>query len=660
MIAVFCNTSSGDNVSRVLGYKSCLELPVFDKKLFDFALMQLQGTSALYLLDNSNTASADDTPYKTVNDKELMKILFDLPFDESVVLFYSNYYTEELYDVLNYEDNIVCSVFYADKNNRIAAGIFNVQELRRRLFFYDDFKDIIEKLYTENDELITVDDYCTFIDTYEDYTNLIFDTMNKKYNFVPSYIAEGVYTEGKIPSGDYSVIPPVYIQEGVQIESGAIIGPNVKIMADTLIAKDSVIKNSIIMEDAFISSNCYLDGCVCCKGVSVKRGSVIFKNTVLGKESIIGEESVIENGAVINPSVRCDKVFKSPFGDYSEDAFIKLTVDKAALLGYVLGLSFKNQKIGILYDGDSYSQGIKFAVIGGLVTGESVCYDFGCGYLSSVFFYSYYCGVDYSIFVSNHSGVIDIKIFDKYFKPLPIYQYHNMLKKDPADVSQKNCKYVRQIFGLKKIYIRRIESLFSKEVDIKINLETSNEFISKIFGDILKKIKGGQGFSCEFNVFINDEGTSASVTSSGKHYTHNDILRILEFNNVSSEDSVNESSDYIADLWRNDTVYMIFELLALIVNNGTSIQALYKSLPGFYYMEKDVDCGLSLGCIAGKLNRHYTFDCKGKAFVFDSEKGHVEIIKKENSSKIKIKTSSLSSEYALELWGDIETILKDY
>ena len=139
-----------------------------------------------------------------------------------------------------------------------------------------------------NADFRTVDmHYFKHLRNIRSYKSLLFDILNKKTNYKPPFVAEGVFTSGVISKGDFSIVPPVYLDEVVQIENGSVIGPNTVIYNNTLISENTSIKNSVLFENVFVSSGCFVDGAVCCDNASVKRYSAVFSGSIIGKNALI-------------------------------------------------------------------------------------------------------------------------------------------------------------------------------------------------------------------------------------------------------------------------------------------------------------------------------------------------------------------------------------
>ena len=292
MLVVFVDFPP-DDFTACFGASSYAEIMLFDKTLFTCM------RSAVYpLIDTEYVIFSSDLMYdssgavviKSVN--ELMDFIENSE-QKTVVFFYLNTFISIDFNAINPSKIQSDNYIFSDENgcgfgclldrNIVINLLKNHQKQDLNFLLEADFLDKIQCIK-----------YGQKLNNIKDYKRLCEYILTKDLSENLPEIAQGIYSSERIPSGDYTIIPPVYFGSDVQIEKGAVIGPCSVIYDGTLVSRNSIVDNSILLPDCFISKDCFLENCICCSNVSVRRASSIYSGAVIGADCIIAESSSVE------------------------------------------------------------------------------------------------------------------------------------------------------------------------------------------------------------------------------------------------------------------------------------------------------------------------------------------------------------------------------
>lgn len=637
--------NKNNRVCEWAGVTSVLELPVFSANLFSHVYKNISRVSLEDKPIYSNTVVSfpDNVSNKMVKnlDERCNKT------EETTVIFFSERYIEvddKLITILNSND---CNYKIVSKHNQLLCVVTSFE---RFIEIYRNYKGDAEQNFIDVNREIVFDGYSIVISAPSKYKNFLTDILNKKTKIILPEIAEGVFAEEKLPQGDFSIIPPVYFDKEVQIESGTVIGPNSILLSETLVSSNSNIKNSVISKAVYVSSGCYIDNSILFNNVSVRRNSAILGNGVLGHDCFVGEESIIEDSSNIRPYTRIDE-FKKNFVNYKKDntqspaGFYGYTPEKAALLGAAIGKVFDSPKIAIASNGELNSTALRLSIIAGLITTGAKCFDFGCSFLSSLYYFMDFCELDFAVFISGDKTGTIITVFEKRAKSLTPTQYHNIKMLMTSDnikrCSSGECKNVRQIHGMTRMYIQNIIKDFTCNLDFTPVFNCDNKKIQRVVEIAVSKI-GCITEEKQLNFHINYDGTRINVEEDGVNYQHNKLLEIVNYYNLSKQKS----------LWKNDGIILCFELLKILQKHNITIADALESLPKFYIAEETAHSKNNISSILNKLADKWQVTFKEGDIYIDDGINEIRI-NKNNEGEIHIVARSNSAETAKELVGDL-------
>ena len=657
---LFCVDFSQNNfLTEQINIKSFYDLPVMDKLLIEQQLINFIDLSIdkAYLIGCKKNVNFSVFNTVSMKEAELFKELALINDSEKFLAFRNDVYfeTNNLSFNKNESDEFV---ILNDKNSFGFCVCGSVGQLKR---LYN--KNISLSAFLKSPEKFTFyskqvqDGYVNHLKSIKNYKSLLYDVLNDKTFRKPPFVAEGVFTDGKFPEGDFSIVPPVYIGESVQIESGSVIGPDTVIYNNSLIAENTSIMNSVIFENVYVSSNCFIDGAVCCDNASIKRNSAVFSGSIIGADALIGEEMTLENGSVINKNVTYDKFdllkSKKNILYYGRDNFQGLSPDKVALLGSAFAVVFGTPKIIVGCDGSSNSLCLKLAFISGLIASGSECLDVGVTFKSQMFFSSSFCDCDYSVFFSGIGGGTNIEFFNKKNENLSRTQCFNLLdycnKEKIVYKNAEECKNVRQIKGLRRMYVREITAFSDSELPYISDVICENQTLLKTLKEIFKKCITEDSRGNGLLLYMNESGTNVNIKFKEVLYQQKTLKKLVSYFLKKDEDIKIFESELYKKLWRYDSVFLLMAVLNIVKNTGKDLDVLIGELPKYFIKTKSIDFKCGNNKIAEKFSSKYRINHQNNTFRIKCKEGYVQVINNQEKGKIKILTASESFAIAEEL-----------
>jgi mannose-1-phosphate guanylyltransferase len=108
-------------------------------------------------------------------------------------------------------------------------------------------------------------------------------------------------------SKNVSLLPPVSIAEGCEIEAGATIGGRTSLGKGCFVGEGAMVEGSILFEGVQIGEGTIVRNSIVGPGAIIHQNCVIRGCTVLGAACVVEEENVLDQGARVNSQVRLPK-----------------------------------------------------------------------------------------------------------------------------------------------------------------------------------------------------------------------------------------------------------------------------------------------------------------------------------------------------------------
>ncbi len=647
MIAFILSEKDGNSEIEKLGY-SYETLNIFDKSLSYYQDLCLEFGEYI----EKHKINADDLT--------TVKRILEATNEEYSVFFYECcFFDFSISDIINYHKNSKGFITSYFESNKLVLSLASNNELKE-IFLKDFSCNSIFEYLKNYSQIIIPDFYYIFLDTYNSYKQLNFDILSSKTNvFIPG-IAKGVFTDGKLPKGDYTIIPPVYISENSQIESGALIGPSAVVLKNSLVACDSRIGNSILCENTFVSNDCLIENSICGRNSSVKRGAAVLSECVLGYDSVLGDDMYIENGDVVLPETKVisiNSLYNSSVDITIEDGnFKNLNVVSACKLGCVFGKIFNSPPVCIGNDNNMVSSTVKLAFISGLCSSGCDCFDIGSSFLNKLFYTSYFCKLRYSFFFSFDENGVSLKIFNENCDELKKSDMYNLLHSyknfKAKDIVVNNVKKIKQIKGIGKLYVRDLKNLLPDKLSKIYNISCNNLSIKKVVDNILKMKQAESKKISPIQFFIDDFGAELSCVLNEKLYNHSALCDVLD-----ELVGVDFNNDFISFLYNKDAVVLLFKIISYIEEVEDNFTKIKKLLENYSVIEKDYlyshTTGKFISYLLFNMNSEYK---NGKLYINCNEQ-NVSFKINPSTKNLRLVVKCFDTEASQEMSKEIDAFL---
>jgi mannose-1-phosphate guanylyltransferase/phosphomannomutase len=458
---------------------------------------------------------------------------------------------------------------------------------------------------------------------------------------MPGVRQNGVQLKTIMPSGNYTIMPPVYIGEGVKIGNSAIIGPNSVIDDGSIIGFGSTIKSSVILQDAYIGDRCELRGALVCTGASLKKGAAMFEGSVAGAGAILGKDASVspnvriwpgkrvEDGARAAVNLKFGVVYKELFDDdgISGEINVELTPEACAKIGAAAGSAFVNGKIGVATDGSRAAEAFKSAVSAGVLSAGTQVWDFGSCFEALFNFAVSFCDINMGILARTSGSRAILKLVgtgglsvgrtierkidsavstgdirrcppSEYKSPqnmqgLRVIYQQQLLKSVPERLDGMNCTVKCANKEVKSTLTEVLNQLGCNDGGIKIHLDSAGTGVSffdenGLYIDYNKSLALG----CII-AFENGEDVALAydaprvIDTIAKEYNKK-IFRYLE--------CPADSSDKVArtlakeQTWVRDGLSCAIKILSYLKKKNTNLQQMSQRIPDFALAVKAVSC----------------------------------------------------------------------
>ncbi len=577
-----------------------------------------------------------------------------------------------------------------------------------------DFAQDLFPLMLNNKEKINgynANGYWYDIGDLQAYIRCQYDMLNCKVNCGMNALGAGVYSnQSVLPSGEYKIIPPVYIGSNVEIETDAVIGPNTVIDDGCLVGKESQIKYSVMLENAYASSNSEMTSAILGTGSSIKKnavmnefsttgsGVIIGKNAIVRPNVLIWPEKSLSNGTTAYKNIKYGNFTKDIFDDegISGDTGVELTPEVCARLGTAIGSTHAGRKIGVAFDGKKSSKIQKLALVSGLMSAGSHVWDFGECFEAQLSFFTSFCGLGMGIFLSDGEGA-SIKVCGEGGLSLPRFlerEVESRLSKgdfnrcgnescrDIADMSsiqmiyqQELCRQARyglsgQSVGIEcenehiarvlRESLDRMECQYSSRTILKINKEgTSLSIIDKNIGEVpyekllaiccIAELKNGRDIALPYDApqFLN---------ALAKSYDKK-VLRYLRSPADNTDSEARRLS--VKQAWVRDGLFMGVRILSIMNERAMTLPELLREVPDFYVHRKVLEIDISPTQLQEYLGlENNEIDSGKEGVTLKRDNGRLLITPTRKGDKLKLFAEASNMELAEELCAEIEDKLK--
>lgn len=552
-------------------------------------------------------------------------------------------------------------------------------------------------------------DYWCDVGNIEAYLKCQRDVFDGKIKSPIGSTASGIYAKKDLPCGDYSVVPPVYIGEKVEIEDGAVIGPYAVIDDNCFIGKNTKIRYSTVLENSWIACDSAVTGALVCSGAALKKHSSLFEGCVAGSGSVIGENAavkptvriwpgkIIGNGASVDSDVRYGHI-KAKYlsdGGVDESQGVRLDAVTCTRIGLSLGSSSAVHRVGVANDGSACSRMMQLAVTAGLIASGCSVWNFGECFDAQLKFLVNMCGVDAGLFICGNENR-SISICDGSGLSIPRRlerEFENgMSSYGFCETSSVKMKDFSDMSGIKMLYVQELmKQAFCNLEGIRVSVESKNEAAKNMLESCLSKLGADSGDEIVFT--LNEKGSSVSAVTPDGEFGHEKLLAVCCLNEMKNGRDVAvpyDSPDYFdrfaetygrrvyrylgtpADnsdaaarklaekqAFVRDGLFLAVRLLSIMKEKNCTLERLISEIPEKFIVKKRIE----IDFFPSRLSRLAGEETIGKTNNFEGVKiiksaGRLLVIPERNGEHVRILAEADTMEAAEEMCADMENIIK--
>lgn len=356
--------------------------------------------------------------------------------------------------------------------------------------FMDFGRDVFPELLREEKGLygLEMKGYWRDIGDFEAYRRCCFDILDKKAEvFLPLQKEEGIWLEegAEIEQGAL-LRPPVYIGGGSKIRRGARIEPYSVVGRGVTVSGGAGVKRSAVMDRCRVEENAQLRGAVIDEGVVLGKGSAVYEQAVVGRGSVIGENCAVKPTVKIWPQkeLPADCVQKTNliWGSVGGGRIwtgtgllgelgTEITPETVSRLGGAMGTLAGEEKLAVSDCGSPAAAMLKNAFMGGALSTGARLYDFGEQPLpvsrSGMKFYRVGAGASINVYSKNGTdyGEIHVLTTDG-VDPSPQFMAalrSGFQREDFARAAGENVCEAEYLFEYKLFYLKNLINSTKKQ-----------------------------------------------------------------------------------------------------------------------------------------------------------------------------------------------------
>ncbi len=382
-------------------------------------------------------------------------------------------------------------------------------------------------------------DYWCDVGNIEAYLKCQRDAFDGRIKPLPGETAKGIYTGNRLPSGDYSIIPPVYIGNNTEISDGAVIGPYAVIGDGCSIGRNSKVRYSVVSDNCCFASDTSVTGALICSGAALRSRCSMYENSVAGSGCVIGEDvcvkpgvsvwpgKVVGRGATVNSNIKYGNVKAEYFsgGRVGEGCGIRLNAENCVRLGSSLGSVIESRKIAVACDGTPYSRIMCRALVAGIGETGAAVWDFGECFESQFKYLVNICGLEVGAFACGEDErYIDVCSYGGLNIPCRLERQLEaaMSKCEFREASDAEFEEPSDMSGMKHLYTQALMMLAPDGLTETVVFECENPAIKNLVSSCVSKSGAEEKGNTVFK--ISPDGTKLTAVYGEKKYDYEKLL----------------------------------------------------------------------------------------------------------------------------------------
>jgi len=526
------------------------------------------------------------------------------------------------------------------------------------------------------------------------YMQCHFDLLSSRYGITPGVGNGGIYTGSPVPR-DTVIRPPVYIGEGVVVESGCELGPNAVIGKSSRIGAGGVVRDSVI-NGATIGKGSVITGAVFCRGASTGRNCVVGEGCILGEGASVEDDSTVAPGVVIYPGCKTESGSTITRHVYSERTAKKtIFSENGRIMGKVCDLSPEfcvrlGAAIGRLgstaigYAGGNKVENIASVIGCGVRSAGANVFRHNARFAAEAAFAARYSSADTAVFVEELDGEVNLLVCMPNGARLPSAKERKVISElqSGTAISDVSCGEERQLWDICRAYEQELTKKAPSPMTVWVDSTDSA-------GTTLKNIlrQSGYPFSRQSNgslrLHLSPDGRVLTASDKDrKWYTVSrlgamltDIYLQKQSGTVCLPFGASRIAETIAEMrgitilrvpednprvpvWFFDGIAAAVMLCNHLAESGLSLSALDENLPQIGRYSTEIRISGSRAAVMRKVSAMAPEAFGGDGLCFDYSWGGVRVRPCASRRAIQVLCESFSTEAAKDICGEIRKIIE--
>lgn len=520
---------------------------------------------------------------------------------------------------------------------------------------------------------------------------------------MPPQLSRGIYCASDLPPGDYSIEPPVYIGDGVEIASGACVGGYTVLDDGCRLASGARARGSIVLRGASLAEHAAAVDAVIGPGAGVGPGASVYEGGVLGSSVLLRRNAtvrqnvlvwprkIIESGAVVDENCKYGGGMLHIFADNGITPELSFSPEVCVRLGEALASSQAGKRVGIACEGSKASRARKLAVTAGMMMCGSHVWDFGDCFEAQLMFFTSFCNLSSGAFLTDARGG-GLHLFAAGGFPIQRCTERDievrLRKADYTQCSEERCRDISDMSSVRMMYRQELCRQAPEGLKaVSARIESTSEHVFRVMEDCMVRL-GCR--AAERPCFIlHPSGTTAhAVSESGQKLPWETLLAICcgeQWKSGGEAVLPVGAPAYLDDLaagygkkvlrylespvggedaparelgkkqqWVRDALFLTIRLLHIMNTRRCTLDQLAGELPGIRIFRQEIEAPITpsgLYELFGSATQCGPGVSEG--IVLQREGGRVRITPSRTGARFRVLAESTSMEAAREICLDV-------
>ena len=534
------------------------------------------------------------------------------------------------------------------------------------------------------------------------------DMMQGRVRFPLRKAEDGIYVRDTLPAGNYTLVPPVFIDSGAEIGAGAVVGPYTVLGAQTTVGQGARLRGSVLLDRAGVQAGATMQDAVLCTDAGLRERACLYENSVVGTGSVIGAgasvspdvriwpHKTVDSGAAVREDIRFGESQSALFGDGGLDENVELTAQICASLGAAIGSIQQCRKTGVGCDGTNFAKAMLRALEAGVLSAGGHVWSFGECFESQLSYCTAFCGLSIGVYVCGGRRP-QIRICGEGGLPIPRNLEREiesrMRRREFSRCLPESCRDAADMSSIRLMYGRELAKQAPSGLrGMEASVQCANAQISLLVEDTLLRLGCLRSQSLLFH--ISPDGNEAQAMTANGVVPHEKLLavccadafqegtdvalsydapmaldtlaaqygrKILRYLSAPTDDADAAARRLSAkQIYLRDGLYLTVRVLGVLQKRRRSLDALCAELPEFYLERKTFAVSFSPAKLHALFGEGDDADADVREGVsLKRESGRLLITPDRSGKTLHVLAEAASMETAAEMCSGFERILRE-